>query len=163
MRFGLPQSGSLDVRIRQVRPEFFTDPITARLPAEVRLFYIGLWCVADDAGYLEWNVDQLGALLYPYQSIRVRTRTVERAGECLVTAGRLRSYTYCECRLVTHLEEHQKIGGNKSFVVRDEHLVHTRLDKSIHAREITLPNLPLQADKSGLKDRLGAYEDVVKP
>jgi hypothetical protein len=76
------------VRIRQVRPEFFTDHVMGALPADVRLTYIGLWCVADDAGWMTWDVDQIAAQLYPYESIRSRTRRVERACEaCATQAG----------------------------------------------------------------------------
>lgn len=148
------------MRIRQVRPEFFTDPVTGRLSAEVRLTYIGLWCAADDAGYLEWSVDQLGALLYPYQSVHVRTRVIERSGALLVGEGRLVIFPDCDHRFIPHLSEHQRIGGNKSFVVRDAHRVHTRMDES--ARNVTLGNVTERDARGGLKDRLGAFEDVVK-
>lgn len=112
-----------------MRPEFFSDPTTSRLPVEVRLTYIGLWCVADDAGYLELDLPHIATMLYPYESIRVRTRRLERAAEELQTSGRLVVYP-CGCALIPTLEDHQRIGGNKSFTVRDKHRVHTFLDKS---------------------------------
>jgi hypothetical protein len=114
------------MRIRQVRPEFFTDHVMGALPADVRLTYIGLWCVADDAGWMTWDVDQIAAQLYPYESIRSRTRRVERACEALRDAGRLVIHE-CGCAVVPKLSEHQKIGGTKSFTSRDKH-------ESIHLR-----------------------------
>jgi hypothetical protein len=123
------------VRIRQVRPEFFTDHVMGALPADVRLTYIGLWCVADDAGWMTWDVDQIAAQLYPYESIRSRTRRVERACEALRDAGRLVIHE-CGCAVVPKLSEHQKIGGTKSFTSRDKH-------ESIHVRTnppVTLGN-----------------------
>jgi hypothetical protein len=105
------------------------------LPADVRLTYIGLWCVADDAGWMTWDVDQIAALLYPYESIRSRTRRVERAEQALREAGRLFVYE-CGCAVVPKLPEHQKIGGTKSFTSRDKH-------ESIHVRTnppVTLGN-----------------------
>lgn len=158
------------MRIRQVRPEFFTDAVTAHLSADVALLYIGLWCVADDAGWLRWDVPQLGATLRPYQSVPVRERRVTMAGECLVAAGRIVRYD-CGCAYIPTLVDHQRIGGNKSFSVRDEHRVHTSSDLS--ARNVTVSNGKLgngteNADrsettkKSGLKSRLGEYADVVK-
>jgi hypothetical protein len=125
------------VRIRQVRPEFFTDAVVSAFPADVRLTYIGLWCVADDAGWLVWDVDQVAAQLYPYESIRVRTRRVERAGATLVAAGRM-ALPGCGCAFIPRLSTHQKIGGNKSFTVRDRHPVHTSLDES--ARNVRVGN-----------------------
>lgn len=125
------------MRIRQVRPEFFTDAVVSSLTADVRLTYIGLWCVADDAGWLVWDVDQVAAQLYPYESIRVRTRRVERAGAALVAAGRM-VLPGCGCAYIPKLSAHQKIGGNKSYTVRDKHPVHTSLDES--ARNVRVGN-----------------------
>ena len=126
------------MRIRQVRPEFFTDAVISSLPVDVRLTYIGLWCVADDAGWLVWDVQQVAAQLYPYESIRVRTKRVEHAGAALVGASRM-ALPGCGCAYIPKLVDHQRIGGNKSFTVRDKHPVHTSLDKS--ARNVTLGNV----------------------
>ena len=117
------------MRIRQVRPEFFTDAVVSRLPTDVRLTYIGLWCVADDAGWMTWDVSQIGAQLYPYQSVHVRERRIEKAGEALRGVGRL-TLEPCGCALIPHLVDHQRIGGNKSFTSRDKHRVHTSTDLS---------------------------------
>src|SRR5688572_8830651 len=56
------------VRIRAIRPDFWQDDTLGHLSDSVRLFYVGLWCVADDAGWLEWKPAQLGAALYPYRT-----------------------------------------------------------------------------------------------
>jgi hypothetical protein len=124
------------VRIRQVRPEFFSDAKVARLPVDVRLTYVGLWCVADDAGWLEWDVVDLGAQLFPHESIRVRERRLALAGEKLVEAGRMVIHP-CGCARIPTLEVHQKIGGNKAFTSRDRHARHVGSDKSIHSRTDT--------------------------
>jgi hypothetical protein len=145
------------MRIRQVRPEFFTDPLTAHLSAAVQVTYIGLWCVADDAGWLVWDVPQVGALLYPYKSVRVRERLIESAAEVLTEAGRLTIYD-CRCALVPKLEDHQKIGGNKSFPVRDKHLVHTRTDKS--ARNGRVGNVTVGNGTSPARAPDGAAGDL---
>ena len=134
------------MRIRQVRPEFFTDAVVSRLPVDVRLTYIGLWCAADDAGWLVWDVDQVAAQLYPYESVQVRTRRVEKAGGALVGAGRM-ALPGCGCAFIPKLSEHQRIGGNKSFTVRDKHPVHTSLDKS--ARNVTLGNVRVGNGNAG--------------
>lgn len=112
-----------------MRPEFFSDPVISRLSPDVRLTYIGLWCVADDAGYLIWDEPHIGALLYPYESVRVRERQIAKAGVELLNSARVMFFS-CGCALIPKLEDHQKIGGNKSFTVRDRHAVHTRADKS---------------------------------
>lgn len=128
------------MRIRQIRPEFFTDPVTGHLAPSVQVTYIGLWCVADDAGWLDWDVPQIGALLYPYKSVHARESLILKAGAELVAVGRL-SVMDCGCALIPTLAHHQKIGGNKSFTGRDKHERHevqTRMD--LYARNVTVSN-----------------------
>lgn len=63
------------MRVRLIRPAYWTDAdLHTRLTAEQREFYIGLWMVADDAGYIRWDVDRIGAELYPYRSAAWRTK-----------------------------------------------------------------------------------------
>ena len=119
------------VRIRQIRPEFFTDPVTGHLSPVTQVTYIGLWCVADDAGWLTWDVSQLGALLSPYKSIPAREKVLNLAAVALSERKRLIFYS-CGCAWLPKLADHQRIGGNKAFPGRDAHRVHTGADKSIH-------------------------------
>ena len=109
------------MRIRQVRPEFWSDETLAVLPDAARLFYIGLWNVADDAGWIEWQPRRIGALLYPYRTARRRERDVETWAQLLVEDGRLLLLP-CGCGHIPTLTRHQKIGGNRAYPVRDEHL-----------------------------------------
>jgi len=112
-----------------VRPEFFSDPVVGRLTSDARLIYIGLWCIADDAGYLDWDVRHIAALLAPYESPHSREKRTAKATTALVDAGRVEVFE-CGHAWIPTLESHQKIGGNKNFSVRDRHKVHTRMDKS---------------------------------
>ena len=119
-----------------MRPEFFTDPVTGRLSAETQVVYIGLWCVADDAGWLDWDVPQIGALLCPYKSVRAREGLVNRAAAELSAAGRL-CVMDCGCARIPTLSANQKIGGTKSFTGRERHERHevqTRMD--LYARNV---------------------------
>lgn len=111
------------MRIRQVRPEFFTDPVMAGLAAPVRLTYIGLWCVADDAGWLRWDVPQIGAILYPFEVAKRRERALVAASLALVDAGRL-VILDCNCAQIPTLPRHQRVAGNQSFTARDAHKKH---------------------------------------
>lgn len=54
------------MRIRSVKPEYWTDRITGRWPPDVKLLYIGLWNVSDDQGRFEWDLDLLRARLDPF-------------------------------------------------------------------------------------------------
>ena len=111
------------MRIRQIRPEFGTDETTAALAPAVRLFYIGLWNVCDDAGWMEWRPSRIGAVLFPYESPKRREREIAAWGEALTTAGRLVIHE-CGCAQVPTLPNHQRVAGKPSFVVRDAHSKH---------------------------------------
>jgi hypothetical protein len=51
-----------------VKPEFWHDALTGELPADVALFYVGLWCAADDAGRFEADPRLLRAQLDPFDA-----------------------------------------------------------------------------------------------
>lgn len=58
-----------------IRPAYWTDSdLHTRLTAEQREFYIGLWMLADDEGYVAWDPDRVGAELYPYRSAAWRSK-----------------------------------------------------------------------------------------
>ena len=133
------------MRIRQIRPEFWTDETIAALPDAVRLFYIGLWGVADDAGWIEWQPHRIGALLYPYRTIHRRETEIKKWAEMLVDCGRLRLLD-CGCGHIATLPRHQRIGGNKTMLNADRHFskhqsiaVRTSPDKS--GSNVTLGNV----------------------
>lgn len=77
------------MRIRQVKPAFWSDSVIAALPAPARLFYIGLWMEADDAGWLRWDCSQIANELYGYESRKRRERDVETFMALLVKAERV--------------------------------------------------------------------------
>ena len=61
------------MRVRLIRPAYWTDAdLHTRLSAEAREFYIGLWMLADDAGFVVWDIDRMGAELYPFEALAWR-------------------------------------------------------------------------------------------
>ncbi len=53
-----------------LNPDFFTDPdLVAHFDAYGRLFYQGLWCVADDSGCFEMNTLLLKMKIFPGDAI----------------------------------------------------------------------------------------------
>lgn len=109
-----------------MRPEFWSDEIVAAMPDGARLFYIGLWNVADDAGWLEWRPSRIGALLYPYESAKRRERDIETWADHLTSRGRLVIHD-CGCAVIPTLPRHQRVSGKQSFTVRDMHANKHRL------------------------------------
>ena len=53
-------------RLRIIRPNYTQLPAVGRLSREARLLHILLWPVADDAGRLRLDPDQLVEQLYPF-------------------------------------------------------------------------------------------------
>lgn len=109
------------MRIRQVKPSFWTDPTIATISYQARLFYIGLWCVADDAGYIDWKPQEIGALLFPYEGAKVRVKHIAAWTRELEDAGRL-IVKDCGCAVIPTLSSHQRIAGKQAFTNRDRHL-----------------------------------------
>lgn len=113
-------------RIRQIKPSWFLDKELRRgTTADAREFYIGLWMLADDAGYLRWDVERIAAELYPYDGVARRERLVSTWSASLETLNptepHLVIYT-CGHGRVPKMPAHQRIAGKQSVGVKDEHL-----------------------------------------
>ena len=111
------------MRIRQVKPAFWTDPETGRWPSDAQTLYIRLWAIADDVGWLEWDPDLIGALTYPYQAAARRVRHIERYAAILIETGRLVLHD-CGCGFLPKLEAHQRVAGKKTIHAFQRHLRH---------------------------------------
>ncbi len=107
------------MRIRQVKPGFFKDARMAELSPEERLFYIGLWMLADDAGYLRWDPAEAALELYGYDPRDQRERAVTDHLAVLIAAGRV---TNLECGhlFVPTFTTHQRLAGPTSRVLTYE-------------------------------------------
>lgn len=128
------------MRIRQVKPAFWTDVRIASLPAPVRLFYIGLWMQADDAGWFRWDVPQIATELYGFESRARRERNVANFGDALEAAKRLTRLD-CGHAVIPTLPGHQRLSGATKQVrtIANEH------DRDCSRRS---PQLPADARTS---------------
>jgi hypothetical protein len=100
----------MTMRIRQVKPAFFKDARIAELAPSVRLFYIGLWMLADDAGWLAWDVAEVGNELYGYQPRKRRERDAAAYLDALVAAERVVRYD-CGHLSIPTMTDHQRLSG----------------------------------------------------
>ena len=124
------------MRIRQVKPEFWSDSDMAALPYPVRLIYIGLWCVADDAGYIDWRPERIAHELLGYESTKLRERHLAEWADLLVKTGHLQMFE-CGCALIPTLSKHQRVAGKQNFRYRDAHGSHlSRIGKHPIAPEV---------------------------
>ena len=63
-------------RARQIKPTFFMHEVVAGLSPMVRLYWIGLWTLADRAGRLEYRPMRIKAQLFPYEDINIDEATL---------------------------------------------------------------------------------------
>lgn len=82
----------------------------ASIPPAARLFYVGLWMLADDSGYFRWDVAQIGAELYSFEPRVRRERNVASWGDVLETAGRIERYP-CGHAFIPTLTDHQRMSA----------------------------------------------------
>lgn len=131
------------VRSRQIKPAFFKDALIARLAVPVRLFYIGLWMLADDAGYLRWDPGEAANELYGYEARGRRERRVVAFLGVLEEAGRVVVFG-CGHVFIPHLIDHQHLAGLTKRVLTDQRA---------HAK-CGIPPLPADARGSPQKPAL---------
>lgn len=109
------------MRTRLVRPEFWADEKMADLPEGMRLFYIGLWALADDAGYFDWHDRAIAAELFRYEAPDTREPRVTGYLEGLLGAARIRRLPCQIHGLVPTLPEYRIKGGEQLFTIKKRH------------------------------------------
>lgn len=100
------------MRIRSIKPEFWSSASVARLSKELRLLWIGLWSYVDDHGVGLADERLIAAQLFPFSDDPIGEREFVREGlATLSREGRVRSYTVGEHSYIhiTGWSEHQKI------------------------------------------------------
>lgn len=113
------------MRIRQIKPAFWSDAKLAALPHDARLFYVGLWMLADDAGWLRWDVAEIGKELYGFESRPSREKRIERMADSIKAMPGAEKLVILDCghAQVPRLAVHQHLAGTTRRVtsVADEH------------------------------------------
>jgi hypothetical protein len=94
------------LRIRSVKPEFFTDRISGRWPLDTMAFYVALWCLADDDGRFEWEPEAIRGRLFPFKP----DLDVAAYLNQLESAGKVQRYTVdgLSYGLIPSFTKHQK-------------------------------------------------------
>lgn len=112
-------------RIRQIKPSWFLDKELRRgTSADAREFYIGLWMLADDGGYLTWDIERIAAELYPYDGVSRRERLVGQWADSLETLNAEEPHLVvysCGHARVPKMPAHQRIAGKQSHGIGEAH------------------------------------------
>ena len=140
------------MRIRQIKPAFWSDGRIAELPEGTRLFYVGLWMIADDAGWFRWDPVEVARDLYGYEGRARRERRTAAMFDQLTAIGRIVLHE-CGHAEVPKLGDHQHLAGSTKQVRSsfNEHLRGCVSPTPAHPRED--PRTP--ADPRESPPRLG--------
>lgn len=102
------------MRARNIKPGFFQNEALAELPPETRLLFIGLWCVADREGRLEYRPKKIKMQVFPADSFEV----IPMLGQ-LCDAGLIRRYEVggVEYLEIPNFARHQRPHKNEQVSV----------------------------------------------
>lgn len=133
-----------------MKPAFWSDAKVAELSERTRLFYIGLWMIADDAGWLRWDAIEVARDLYGYETRTKRERRVGAMWSELVEAKRVVVHDCGHAEIPT-MPGHQRLAG----ATRQVTTIHTE-----HQRQCMTPRASphIPADPRHGKERLGTVE-----
>lgn len=109
------------MRTRAVRPGFWEDSTMAELPISARLTYVGLWCLADDAGYFELNVREIGGALYRHEPRGAVDKRVREAIERLVELERVTLLACGRHAVIPTLPNYRYNAGEQLFTTQKKH------------------------------------------
>ena len=107
------------MRIRSIKPEFWSSPDIAALSDSDRLLFIGLWSYADDHGRGRDDIALIVAALYPHDMVANPLDTVAKVRDGLARlseADLILRYTVASRTyfLVTGWSKHQRVDKPKA-------------------------------------------------
>ena len=114
---------ALTLRGRYLMREYWSDTdLFLRLTAEEREFYMGLWMLADDDGWLPRDVAGIGAALYSFEDRGPREAKVRSGLSRLRDIGKLKSLR-CGCVHLPVVTKYPR-AGNKNTDHAQNHAKH---------------------------------------
>lgn len=115
---------SLTMRGRYLMREYWADSdLFLKLDAESREFYVGLWMLADDDGWLPRDVPGIAAAVYQYLDRGPRERLVTEKLTRLSRMGKVQSFRCC---LFLPSVSRYPRAGKKSTLHHDDHQIHSK-------------------------------------
>jgi len=132
---------ALTMRGRYLMREYWSDSaLFTRLTAEQREIYVGLWTLADDAGWLPRDVPAIAAALYRFEDHEPREARLRVALARLKVLGKLESYR-CGCLFLPAVAKYPR-AGKKSVEHQSVHQTHLNGSEP-HSNALPDPTLPI--------------------
>lgn len=114
---------AMTMRGRYLMREYWTDSdLFLRLTADERELYQGLWMLADDAGWMPWDVPAIAAAVYQYEDRSPREAKVRATVSKLVKIGKVERH---KCCLFLPAVVRYPRSGKKSVEHKAEHQTHS--------------------------------------
>ena len=147
------------MRIRSIKPEFWSSPDIAALSDSDRLLFIGLWSFVDDQGRGRDDVALIVAALYPHDMVANPLETVAKVRDGLArlhAANLIYRYTVASRTyfLVTGWSKHQKVDKARP----------SRLPEPTEEEDGTFPqNDAIRESVANLRDDVATPSDTLAP
>ena len=95
-------------RIRNIKPDFWTDEKLVELETWERLLFIGLWNFADDEGYMPYSPKRIKMQIFPGDSLEV-----SRGIQSLISIGAVELFDseFGQVLHVSKWSKHQKVSN----------------------------------------------------
>lgn len=138
-------------RIRNIKPDFWTDEKLVELETWERLLFIGLWNFADDEGYMPYSPKRIKMQVFPGDSLEV-----SRGIQSLISIGAVELFDseFGQVLHVSKWSKHQKVSNPSQSKYSSIELTPAGEDprkQAVRAPEITEPSLISTEDSVGLR------------
>lgn len=125
---------ALSMRGRYLMREYFADSdLFRKLDATEREVMVGLWMLADDAGFLPRDIPAIAAAIYRYDAPEARESRIRAAIDRLKAIGKAESLRCC--LRMPSVEAYPR-AGTKSYEHRDQHRKHVSNVKRPNASRV---------------------------
>ena len=121
-------------RARNIKPSFFQNEDLASLPPLARLFFVGLWTVADHKGCVEFRPKRLKVQLLPYDECDAEALAINLERSGFVRMYSVEGKAYLK---VINFERHQNPHKNERDSGSEIPDIDQRDDQVIDPKEIT--------------------------
>lgn len=120
-------------RIRNIKPDFWTDEKLVELDPWERLLFIGIWNFVDDEGYMPYSPKRIKMQVFPGDSLEI-----SRGLQNLISIGSLTLYDSEAGQIlkVTNWSKHQKVSNPSPSKYRDIDLAPTDGKPRKHAESV---------------------------
>ena len=92
------------MRARNVKPGFFKNEDLVECDLSARLLFIGLWCLADKEGRLEYRPKKIKAEIFPYENFNIEKLLFQLADKNFIQIYNVNNYNYIQ---ILNFTKHQ--------------------------------------------------------